>query len=127
IILLLKPAEPLVSSVLQNPAVVMKGQGESVNLNCNHSNTNFNMIQWYKQPPGKTDMTLLGYTRLTSNVVEDQFKSLYNVTGNGQSHSSFVILKLRQPEDSAVYFCAASDAQCCMKPSAQTKTFSVRK
>uniref|UniRef100_A0A3Q2PAH6 Ig-like domain-containing protein n=1 Tax=Fundulus heteroclitus TaxID=8078 RepID=A0A3Q2PAH6_FUNHE len=119
-------AETSKNSVHQTPVAVIKGPGESFNLKCNHSNTDFDMIQWYKQPPGKTDMSLLGYTRFTSNVVEDQFKSLYNVTGNGKSQSSLVILKLRHPEDSAVYFCAASGAQCCMKPPAPTKTFSGR-
>ncbi|MEQ2241593.1 hypothetical protein ILYODFUR_026926 [Ilyodon furcidens] len=112
------------NSVHQTPAVVIKGPGESVHLKCNHSNTNFDMIQWYKQPPGKTDMSLLGYTRFTDSVVEDPFKSLYNVTGNGQSQTSLLISKLRQSEDSGVYFCAASEAQCCMKLPASTKTLS---
>uniref|UniRef100_A0A3B5Q784 Ig-like domain-containing protein n=1 Tax=Xiphophorus maculatus TaxID=8083 RepID=A0A3B5Q784_XIPMA len=110
------------NSVDQIPAALIKEPGESVQINCNHSNTNFYMIQWYKQPPGKTDMTLLGYARYSTQTVEDQFQNLYNVTGSGQSLSSLVIPKLRQSEDSAVYFCAASDAQYCMKPQAPTKT-----
>ncbi|XP_047201621.1 uncharacterized protein LOC124855671 [Girardinichthys multiradiatus] len=112
------------NNVHQTPAVVIKRPEESVQINCKHSNTNFNMIQWYKQPSGKTDMSLLGYTRFTNSVVEDPFKSLYNVTGNGQSQTSLLISKLRQSDYSGVYFCAASEAQCCMKLPASTKTLS---
>lgn len=93
-------------------------------MNCSHSNTNFNMMQWYKQSAGKNDMALIGYARFSSTVVEDQFKDTYNVSGDGSSLSSLHIPKLSPSEDSAVYFCAASKAQCCTNPPSSTKTSS---
>lgn len=92
-------------------------------MNCSHSNTNFDMIQWYKQSAEKNDMALVGFARFSSLNVEDQFKTTHNVTGHGSSLSGLLIPKSRL-EDSAVYFCAASKAQCYTKPPPSTKTFS---
>uniref|UniRef100_A0A3P8SAW3 Immunoglobulin V-set domain-containing protein n=1 Tax=Amphiprion percula TaxID=161767 RepID=A0A3P8SAW3_AMPPE len=100
----------------QYPTALIKTPGGEIQIKCNHSNSDFNMIQWYKQSPGKTDMVLLGYARFSSPVVEDEFRGIYDVTGSGSSLSSFRILKLRQSVDNAVYFCAASRAQCCTNP-----------
>lgn len=81
------------------------------------------MIQWYKQSAGKNDMDLVGYARFSSTVVEDRFKDDYNVSGHGSSASSLHILKLSRSELRAVYFCAASRAQCSVNPVTSTKTF----
>ncbi|KAA8581846.1 hypothetical protein FQN60_008586 [Etheostoma spectabile] len=104
------------NSVHQTPTALIKHAGEVVVMNCSHSNTNFDMIQWYKQSAGKNDMVLVGYVRFTSLVVEDQFKDTYSVSGNGGSLAGLHIPTLRGSEDSAVYFCAASKAQCCTNP-----------
>ena len=91
-------------------------------MTCNHSNTNFNMMQWYKQSAGKKDMALIGYVLVTSEI-EDQFKDFCEITGNGESLSSLKIAKSRS-EDSAVYFCGASRAQWYRNPPSYTKTSS---
>ena len=91
-------------------------------MTCNHSNTNFNMMQWYKQSSGKKDMALIGYVLVTSEI-EDQFKDFCEITGNGGSLSSLKIAKSRS-EDSAVYFCGASRAQWYRNPPSYTKTSS---
>uniref|UniRef100_A0A3Q3FVQ1 Ig-like domain-containing protein n=1 Tax=Labrus bergylta TaxID=56723 RepID=A0A3Q3FVQ1_9LABR len=109
------------SHVDQKPAALVIHPGEKVQLTCNHSNSNFDMIQWYKQSKGKHDMALLGYVRYSSATVEDQFKGLYNVSGDGKNQSSLILLKLSGSE-SAVYFCAASEAQCCTNSPSLTKT-----
>lgn len=80
------------------------------------------MIQWYRQSTGKHDMVLLGYVRFTSAVVEDGFKGKLDVSGDGGKQSSLKILQSHH-EDSAVYFCAASRAQCCTQQNASAKTF----
>uniref|UniRef100_A0A3B4Z4Q7 Immunoglobulin V-set domain-containing protein n=1 Tax=Stegastes partitus TaxID=144197 RepID=A0A3B4Z4Q7_9TELE len=100
----------------QTPTALIKALGEEIQIQCNHSNSDFDMIQWYKQSPGKNDMVLLGHVRFNSPAVEDAFKNIYNVTGSGSSLSTFHIPKLRQSVDDAVYFCAASRAQCCKNP-----------
>lgn len=103
-------AELSENSVLQTPRALIKYAEEEILMNCSHSNTNFEMIQWYKQTAGKNDMALVGYARYSSLVVEDQFKNRFNVNGDGRSLSSLHIAKSRS-EDSAAYFCAASRAQ----------------
>lgn len=81
------------------------------------------MIQWYKQSAGKNDMILVGYARFSDLVVEDPFKGNYNVSGNGRSQSSLRILKLNGPQLRGLYYCAASEAHCCINPLTSTKTF----
>ena len=103
---------------------MIKDLGEEILINCSHSNTNFEIIQWYKQSAGKSDMALVGYVRYSSPAVEDKFKETHNVSGDGRSLSSLHIPKLSRSEDRAVYFCAASEAQCCTNPLSLTKTFS---
>lgn len=61
---------------------------------------------WYKQTRGGS-LELLGYLVGTSATVEDKFQKKINLGGNANKNS---VLKLQSlsPEDSAVYFCAAS-------------------
>ncbi|KAI3367129.1 hypothetical protein L3Q82_008184 [Scortum barcoo] len=73
------------NSAHQTPARLIKHPGEEALINCSHSNTDFDMIQWYKQSPGKNDMALIGYVRFIFIVVEDKFKDAYNVTGSSPS------------------------------------------
>ncbi|KAI3367078.1 hypothetical protein L3Q82_008114 [Scortum barcoo] len=47
---------------------LIKHPGEEALINCSHSNTNFDMIQWYKQSPGKNDMALIGYVHNFTSV-----------------------------------------------------------
>ena len=117
-------AELSKNSVHQTPAAIIKDLGVEILINCSHSNTNFDMIQWYKQSAGKSDMALVGFARYSSPAVEDKFKETHNVSGDGRSLSSLHIPKLSRSEDRAVYFCAASEAQCCTNPPSLTKTFS---
>lgn len=110
-------AEPSKNSVAQSPGALIKHPGEEVRIDCNHSNTDFDMIQWYKQSAGESDMLLVGYVRFNFPVLEAPFKDSYNVSGNGGSRACLHIPKPGVPEDGAVYFCAASRAQCCTAPS----------
>lgn len=110
------PTELSINTVHQTPTAIVTNLEDEGLINCNHSNTNFNTIQWYKQAAGKTDMTLVGAARFSNAVVEDSFKDSYNVSGDGKSRSSLHILK-QGSELRAVYFCAASEAQCSHHPS----------
>ncbi|KAI4797100.1 hypothetical protein KUCAC02_026547 [Chaenocephalus aceratus] len=114
--------EPSENSVHQNPTALIKHLGEDVLMTCSHSSARFDQVQWYKQSAGGNDMVLLGYVRFTNPTVEAQFKGTYNVSGNGQSLAHLHIPKTRRSEDSAVYFCAASEAQRCTNPASSTKT-----
>lgn len=111
------------NNIQQSPSDLIKDPNQEVLMNCSHSDSNFNMIQWYKKPAGENNMHLVGYARFSSVVVEDQFKDSFKVSGDGRSLSSLQIEKCGS-EDSAVYFCAASEAQCCTHPLSPTKTVS---
>uniref|UniRef100_A0A3Q1IGY0 Ig-like domain-containing protein n=1 Tax=Anabas testudineus TaxID=64144 RepID=A0A3Q1IGY0_ANATE len=109
-------------SVHQDPPDMFKDAGENVMINCNHSNSNFYMMQWYKQSTGSSEMILLGYVRYDSPAVEKPFQDLYKVSGDGRSQSSLHFQTASGTEASVVYFCAASDARCCRNPVSSTKT-----
>ncbi|KAI4797108.1 hypothetical protein KUCAC02_026555 [Chaenocephalus aceratus] len=66
------------------------------------------MILWYRQQTGHSHLNLIGYVYATSQSIEDAFKGHFEVSGDGSVESELHVLKLRQPEDSAMYFCAAS-------------------
>lgn len=94
-------------NVNQNPSAMMKHPGDAAVIKCSHSNSDWDMIQWYKRSAGTTEMVLLGYARYSILSVEDPFKNSYNVSGTGSSLSSLHMLKLTKTEDGAVFFCAA--------------------
>uniref|UniRef100_A0A3B5LBF3 Ig-like domain-containing protein n=1 Tax=Xiphophorus couchianus TaxID=32473 RepID=A0A3B5LBF3_9TELE len=80
------------SDVTQTP-LLWANQSQSATINCSQNkDVDHNQMYWYQQLPGQ-NMKQIVFTRA------------------GSSLSSLVIPKLRQSEDSAVYFCAASDAQ----------------
>lgn len=67
-------------------------------------------------------MKLIGYARYkTIQDIENEYKGRFSVTGDGESHVSLHINQTRVIEDSALYFCAASYAQCLITPSANNK------
>lgn len=117
-------AEKSQDQVDQSPTAVIKHAGEALKLSCNHSSSRFDMIQWFKQSAGKNEMVLMGYVRFSLLVVEEPFKETHNVSGTGGKQSSLHFLKLDQWSDSAMYFCAASEARCYTHPLPPTKTFS---
>ncbi|KAK2832839.1 hypothetical protein Q5P01_016728 [Channa striata] len=63
-------AELSTQGVHQNPPDILKDPGENVVINCSHSNSNFNIIRWYKQSTNSRDMLLIGYVRYDSAAVE---------------------------------------------------------
>ncbi|CAB1335687.1 unnamed protein product, partial [Coregonus sp. 'balchen'] len=105
--------------VHQTPTEILKRPEDKVQFSCSHNVPNYYMILWYQQSAQNTALKLIGYVRFTSPMVEDSFKERFNVSGDGAADKMAYlhIPKLREAEDSAVYFCAASDAQCFTIPS----------
>lgn len=112
------------NEVHQSPGAMIVVPGETIEINCNHSNSNFYMIQWYKQSVRSTPMTLIGFARYDSVHVEDRLIAFYNVSGDGRSLSSLYVVTLSGAKDSVMYYCAASDARCCINLQRLTKTLS---
>ncbi|KAL7862352.1 hypothetical protein SRHO_G00137930 [Serrasalmus rhombeus] len=111
--------------VHQSPSDLFIKPGQHHELNCNHSIPSYYMILWYQQSIGDTSLKLIAYLYNTRPTVESAFEGHFNVSGNGAKHSTLHLLKLRAAEDSAVYYCAASQAQCSKCPPSSTKTSSM--
>uniref|UniRef100_A0A674ANT3 Ig-like domain-containing protein n=1 Tax=Salmo trutta TaxID=8032 RepID=A0A674ANT3_SALTR len=105
--------------VHQTPTAILKGPEDKVQLTCRHTDPNYYMILWYQQSAQNTALKLIGYVRNTSPTVEDSFKGRFNVSGDAAANKMAYLHfpKLTEAEDSAVYFCAASKAQCFTIPS----------
>uniref|UniRef100_A0A8B9L2S2 Ig-like domain-containing protein n=1 Tax=Astyanax mexicanus TaxID=7994 RepID=A0A8B9L2S2_ASTMX len=95
--------------------------GDNQGLNCSHSIPSYFMILWYQKFPGNTSLNLIGYVTNTNPTVESSFKDRFTVSGNGAKQSTLHLGKLKA-EDSAVYYCAASQTQCFKSPPSNTKT-----
>ena len=91
-------------------------------LNCQHKIPNFSLILWYRQTVQGSTLDLIGYVYYVSVTVEKPYDELFKVTGDGSKESTLHFLKPIQVEDSAVYYCAASQAQCYRSPCCLTIT-----
>uniref|UniRef100_A0A8K9XUU4 Immunoglobulin V-set domain-containing protein n=1 Tax=Oncorhynchus mykiss TaxID=8022 RepID=A0A8K9XUU4_ONCMY len=105
--------------VHQTPTAILTGPEDKVNLTCSHTDSNYNMILWYQQSAQNTALKLIGYVWNTSPTVEDSFKGRFDVSGDAAANKMAYLHfpKVPEAEDSAVYFCAASEAQCFTIPS----------
>ncbi|XP_078145577.1 M1-specific T cell receptor beta chain-like isoform X7 [Centroberyx gerrardi] len=98
----------LSNEVLQVPSSILGNPQDSATINCSHSISLYNVILWYQQLMDDSNLKLIGYTQYTNPTIEDQFKNNFTVSGDGSKEAYLHILKLRQPEDSGMYYCAAS-------------------
>uniref|UniRef100_A0A671XFF7 Ig-like domain-containing protein n=1 Tax=Sparus aurata TaxID=8175 RepID=A0A671XFF7_SPAAU len=103
------------NSVQQTPTALIKHAGEEVLMSCKHSNTDFFMIQWYKQ-------SLLGYMYV-SPTLEDGAGVKIEGSAKKDETCTLTIEDLRL-NSSAVYFCAARYTQCYISLILSTKTSS---
>lgn len=115
--------DPSKYEVHQSPRdIIVKDPVDEVQIDCKHSNPDFDMILWYRNTPGHTDMALIGHARFSNLNVEDKFKDKYKVSGSGSSQSPLHVLKPKATTDSAVFFCAASRHSERRKSTTSTKT-----
>ncbi|CAB1335689.1 unnamed protein product, partial [Coregonus sp. 'balchen'] len=100
--------ESFSSMVNQSPVALIEGPGRNVQLTCRHTIPNYLIILWYQQSAGDTAMKLIGYLNVQSITLESPLEKHFNVSGDGRKEAHLHLLSLRGPEDSAVYYCAAS-------------------
>uniref|UniRef100_A0A8C7VBM7 Ig-like domain-containing protein n=1 Tax=Oncorhynchus mykiss TaxID=8022 RepID=A0A8C7VBM7_ONCMY len=100
--------QSLSTEVHQIPIAILKGSKDNVQLTCNHTNPSYYTILWYQQSPGDTAMKLIGFAYYETITMEKSFEKHFNVSGDGSKEAYLHLLSLRSPEDSAVYYCAAS-------------------
>uniref|UniRef100_A0A3Q3K3P8 Immunoglobulin V-set domain-containing protein n=1 Tax=Monopterus albus TaxID=43700 RepID=A0A3Q3K3P8_MONAL len=97
-----------VKGVRQTPTDLLRDINDKVKLTCKHSIDSYDTVLWYHRSGRDTSLKLVGYTSYSSvQVVENPYQGHFNVSGNGDSEAFLHLLKLRHPEDSGHYFCAA--------------------
>lgn len=115
------------NDIKQFPLHVFQNQGQSGRLTCSHSYSSYNTIIWYKQSQDG-GLKYLGYLSGDSETLETEFKNTGKISldGNGRANSngSLTINKL-VPNDSAAYYCAASEHSATTQLWFEQKPFSV--
>ncbi|KAL7862353.1 hypothetical protein SRHO_G00137940 [Serrasalmus rhombeus] len=111
-------------NVYQTPPDLIKNKEKSTELHCSHSILNYRLMLWYKQSENN-QLSLLGYLNMDSKYPEEALRPKITLDGDGRNNGTLTLKNL-QPNDSAVYFCAASQAQCCRLLCSLTKTSSFR-
>lgn len=99
-------------NVHQTPTDLLREINDTVNLTCKHYIKDYDTILWYHQSQGNTSLNLVGFTSYAKiQTVEKTYQDWFNVSGDGEKEAFLHILKLRHPEDSGLYFCAARMTQ----------------
>ncbi|CAG5866801.1 unnamed protein product, partial [Menidia menidia] len=101
------------SLVHQSPSVLIGKVDDEVQLVCSHGRSDYRVMLWYQQSPGKKALTLIGYgyTQFRNDSVEEAFRKHFSLagdlSGDKVKNGSLFIKKLKTPEHTATYFCAA--------------------
>uniref|UniRef100_A0A3B4AW89 Immunoglobulin domain-containing protein n=1 Tax=Periophthalmus magnuspinnatus TaxID=409849 RepID=A0A3B4AW89_9GOBI len=98
----------------QSPSAVFKNSGEQIEIICSHNRTDYYMMHWYQKLPGDLSMKRIGHINYGSKDYEESLKKHFEFTGDlsgEKAKRASMIIKDVQPEQSAIYYCAASDAQ----------------
>uniref|UniRef100_A0A8C1P908 Ig-like domain-containing protein n=1 Tax=Cyprinus carpio TaxID=7962 RepID=A0A8C1P908_CYPCA len=91
-------------SSIDQPADMMKHQGNTVNISCTHTYSSFYYLYWYQQTTQEESFKLLGYLYLKKFNPEKDYDR-FHIYGNSQTHGTLQISTVTS-EDSAMYFCA---------------------
>uniref|UniRef100_A0A452UWT6 Ig-like domain-containing protein n=1 Tax=Ursus maritimus TaxID=29073 RepID=A0A452UWT6_URSMA len=101
-------------TVEQRPSTLSVRQGRSSVINCSYSDSASDYFPWYNQELGKGPQLLIDIRSSMTTKEDQRLTVLLNKTAR---HLSLHIAD-SQPEDSAVYFCAASTHcspdTCCL-------------
>ncbi len=108
------------SDVVQDP-ILWKAQGSSAVMNCiQNKGVSYSLMYWYKQRPGETMKLIV----ITNAYGEPEFgdvdKNKFDAEKSDPKNGSLTVKDL-EPDDSAIYFCSASEhsvsktGECCTK------------
>uniref|UniRef100_A0A3P9IM74 Ig-like domain-containing protein n=1 Tax=Oryzias latipes TaxID=8090 RepID=A0A3P9IM74_ORYLA len=113
-VLLLPSGVAMAIQIHQSPPALLKEEGEAVQLVCSHQQSDFRVMLWYQQAPGRAALKLVGYgyVQFGADAVEEVFRGDFSLAGelggDKDKNASLLIKNLRAPEHTATYFCAAS-------------------
>ncbi|KAI4898444.1 hypothetical protein NFI96_000500 [Prochilodus magdalenae] len=98
--------------ITQTPSLLFKERGESVKLGCEHNDSTYYYIYWYRQRSmGELDLIAMSVGKGTVQIVPPFSDSKYSMT-RPEVKNSVLQIEVLQSEDSAAYFCASSTPQC---------------
>ncbi|KAK2843653.1 hypothetical protein Q7C36_011868 [Tachysurus vachellii] len=78
-----------------------------VTLSCQHGDSSYSYMYWYQQKTVSDSIELIGVLQYQRFTPEEKFKPRFNISGHSTG-DAFLLISSVTPEDSAVYFCAAS-------------------
>ncbi|KAG7328537.1 hypothetical protein KOW79_008481 [Hemibagrus wyckioides] len=95
-------------NIQQSPQhLLIKPEESQAKLSCRHGDSNYFNMYWYQQKTVSDSIELIGMLRYQNPTPEEKFKTRFNISGHATGDAYLLISSLT-PEDSAVYFCAAS-------------------
>uniref|UniRef100_A0A3B5M1W6 Ig-like domain-containing protein n=1 Tax=Xiphophorus couchianus TaxID=32473 RepID=A0A3B5M1W6_9TELE len=103
----LKTDLSLSKDVHQDPPSTLSSPQSPATISCSHSISGYYVILWYQKPIGGSALKLIGYIANTSPTLEKEFEDRFTISGDGSKESELEVQEL-QPEDSSMYYCAAS-------------------
>uniref|UniRef100_A0A096M1U2 Ig-like domain-containing protein n=1 Tax=Poecilia formosa TaxID=48698 RepID=A0A096M1U2_POEFO len=97
----------LSKEVHQHPPSILGSPQSPATINCSHSISGYDTTLWYQKPTAGSTLKLIGYIQYSNTVLEKEFEDHFKISGDGSKKSELEVQKL-QPEDSSMYYCAAS-------------------
>lgn len=95
-------------NISQNPTLLLKKAGESVEIKCQHDDATHYYMYWYRQRGlSEMDLITMSLGKDISQTVEPFNNSKYSMIRTEVMHTSLQLKEL-EADDSAVYFCASS-------------------
>lgn len=103
--------EHMEAAVTQSPRNKVTVTGGNVTLSCRQTNSH-NYMYWYRQDTGH-GLRLIHYSYVADSTEKGDIPDGYKASRPSQENFS-LILELASLSQTAVYFCASSDAQWCV-------------
>lgn len=111
--------------VHQSPTDFIPELDNKVQIFCSHEKTDYWTMLWYQRSPGDTALKLIGYIYLVDVKMEESYTKDFEISGDlsgNTAKNSSLIIKAVEREHSALYYCAAREAQWHNSPLNYTKT-----
>ena len=110
----LSPGVSLGIEVHQTPSELIRKPVGRAELVCSHGETDYKVMLWYQQSAGKRDLNLIGHVYSEIINVESGFEKDFSISGDLSGETAkngSLLVSLKGPESSGVYYCAASIAR----------------